>query len=140
QTNIVGTNNIYEVARLFNIKKVIYLSSGAIYGNNSDELLKENAIPNPTSFYGVSKITGEYLAEVYTKTYGMNIISLRLPFIYGPGRVMPDPLSFILKEAVKGQNTITVESFDKKLDYIYVKDVIKVIYHILQAKEVKKSV
>lgn len=135
QTNIVGTSNVFEAARLFGIKKVIYLSSAAVYGENTSRLVNENEKPDPATVYGVSKITGEYLAKIYTNEFGLQATSLRIPFVYGPGRTMHEPIKFLLEKALNGENITEESGIDQKLEFIYVKDVVTAIWLTLKSSE-----
>lgn len=135
QTNIVGTNNVYEAARLFGIKKIIYLSSGAVYGKNKSISLQEEEKPTPTSIYGVTKITGEYLAQTFTKQFGLEITILRLPFVYGPGRSMPDPINYLVQKAKNGEE-IAMEGIEQQLEFIYVKDAVRAIWLALNSENI----
>ncbi len=63
-TNILGTMNIFELAKEYSIKKVIYISSGGVYHRNDDLSQQEKDILRPPSIYGVSKLTGEHLGHV----------------------------------------------------------------------------
>lgn len=140
QTNIVGTTNVYEVARLFNIERVIYLSSASVYGSNKKNNLTEKERPTPDNIYGISKLTGDYLAEVYNKKYSMKIVSLRLAFVYGPSRKMPDPIKKIIDSAVKGSDINEECGNDQKIEFIYIKDVIKALLLIINKWDVNEDV
>ncbi len=135
-TNILGTSNVFEAARLFRVKQIIYLSSAAVYGDSKVAPLHEKVVPTPTSIYGVTKVTGEYLANVYYEKYGINTISLRLPFVYGPGRATHDPIKFILEKALNGENVIEDKGMDQRIEYIYVKDVVNAIWLAINNKNV----
>ncbi len=90
QVNILGTCNIFEAARLFGIKRVVFASSIAAYADakhygdnyvNEDELLLR-----PPSIYGASKVFNELMASKYENKYGMEIISVRISAVYGLDR------------------------------------------------------
>ncbi|MDV2887611.1 NAD-dependent epimerase/dehydratase family protein, partial [Alkalihalophilus pseudofirmus] len=78
-------------------------------------------------------ITGEYLAQIYTKQYGLNITILRYPFIYGPGRIMPDPINALIYKA-KNKENITLNGLEQRLEFIYVKDAVRAIWLALNSK------
>ena len=63
-TNSYGTYLISNLAKDLKIKKFIYTSTVAIYGNNSKKGVNEKSIPNPESLYGISKLSGEMLSEL----------------------------------------------------------------------------
>ncbi|WP_054860260.1 NAD-dependent epimerase/dehydratase family protein [Gracilibacillus sp. JCM 18860] len=127
-TNIVGTSNVLEAGRLFDVQQIVYLSSAAVYGNNKNTSLNERVLPTPASIYGVTKVTGEYLARVYFEKYRIMTTSLRLPFVYGPGRVTHDPIKYMLEKALNNENVIENTGLDQNLEYIYVKDVVNAIW------------
>jgi UDP-glucuronate 4-epimerase len=87
--NVVGTVNVFEVAKRLGLRKVVYASSAAVYGL-SDEYLPE-ALPHeaplhPRSHYGVYKQANEGSARVYWMDDGIPSIGLRPYVVYGPGR------------------------------------------------------
>ncbi|MGO5013726.1 NAD-dependent epimerase/dehydratase family protein [Niallia sp. Sow4_A1] len=140
QINIVGTMNVFEVARLFNLNRVIYLSSGAVYGNNNLTITKETDPLNPTTIYGVTKVTGEQLANVFSSTYGLDIVCLRLAFVYGSNRSMPDPIKTLLVKAINDNNILEEYGADQSIEYIYVNDVVEAIRRTLTTKHLEHNV
>ncbi|WP_046174846.1 NAD-dependent epimerase/dehydratase family protein [Domibacillus indicus] len=140
QANITGTINIFEAAKKFNIKRVINLSSGAVYGENQLDFTSEESPLRPTSIYGISKLTGEQAAEMYSELYGIEILSLRICFVYGPGRTTPDPLQSILKRLVKGIDVNDIQGSEQKLEFIYIKDLIQCIEKVIELQDIKGRV
>lgn len=83
--NVEGVRNILEVCKKEkNIKRIIHVSSTAVYGKLNQHLIDENTICNPITPYQVSKYEGEQLALSYYKEYKMPIVVLRPSMIYGP--------------------------------------------------------
>jgi UDP-glucose 4-epimerase len=83
--NILGTLNVLEAARLADVGKVIYISSGgAMYGNVEYLPMDENHPANPISPYALSKHTGERYAQLYGEAHGLPWTSLRYANAYGP--------------------------------------------------------
>ena len=75
--------NLFELAKLNNIKNVVYASSSSVYGGNTDFPFSVNSInrvDNPISVYAATKKYNELLAESYSKLYGINMTGLR--FLY----------------------------------------------------------
>jgi nucleoside-diphosphate-sugar epimerase len=88
--NCVGTTNVFEVARLLNIPRVVWASSTAVYGAAKDysyEFLPNDAPHHPLSVYGACKEFCEFMANFYFKAYGLDSIGLRFPVVYGQGRL-----------------------------------------------------
>lgn len=82
--NIMGLLSVLEAARATNVRKIIFSSSAAIYGDNPHLPLKETERPEPNSFYGLTKrMTEKYLA-LYHTYYGIHYTVLRYSNVYGP--------------------------------------------------------
>ncbi len=84
RVNVQGTLNILWAAREAHVKRVVYVSSSAVYGDITDMPLKESYPPAPTSPYGVSKLAGEYYCAVFSQIYGLETVSLRYFNVFGP--------------------------------------------------------
>ncbi|MEA2054922.1 MAG: NAD-dependent epimerase/dehydratase family protein, partial [Candidatus Thermoplasmatota archaeon] len=69
--NTNGTLNVLIAARDCNVKKVVFASSCAVYGDNPNLPLKEDMLPMPLSPYASSKLAGEYYCQVFAKVYGL---------------------------------------------------------------------
>lgn len=133
--NITGTLNLLELSRHLGVERFVYLSSGAVYGNSDADAMDEDAtVCNPTSLYGVTKLACEGFCRTYTSTYKLDTISLRLCYIYGPGRYQPDLLRDLLSAAVCGKDSIRAEGARQKLEYLYVEDCARGILMALDAK------
>lgn len=89
ENNILGTQVLLEASKDTGIKKFIYASSSSVYGDADKLPIKETSHTNPVSPYGVSKLSGEHLATLYFKGYGIPTVSLRYFTVYGP-RQRPD--------------------------------------------------
>jgi len=89
KVNIVGTNNVFEAARLMDVKRVIFSSSITAYGHHNnfgDKVLDEDDPLYPMTVYGSCKALSEFMAKVYAIAYGMEVIVLRVGSAFGPGR------------------------------------------------------
>jgi len=86
-TNIVGTYNVLEGARLFNVKQVIYASTNGTYGLDLEGLtvIDDRTLQRPITIYGCGKLFGELLGRYYNRRYGFDFRSVRLPAVVGPG-------------------------------------------------------
>jgi UDP-glucuronate 4-epimerase len=85
QVNVLGTVNVFEAARHTGIRQVVYTSSVAIFDQDGGRV-GANALPHPTSQYGVYKLANEGTARAYWHDFGMSSIGLRPMSVYGPGR------------------------------------------------------
>ncbi|MCC6206256.1 MAG: NAD(P)-dependent oxidoreductase, partial [Hyphomicrobiales bacterium] len=84
QSNIVGTANILELARVKGMRRVVYCSSVSAFGNTPAglDLVPEDVVLKPTSVYGASKAAGEQLLEGYRQQHGVDSVSLRPGWVY----------------------------------------------------------
>ena len=90
RVNIMGMNNVFEAARLMGIRRVVYPSSIAVYGKQSeygDRPVTENDPCNPTLVYGAHKMLNEFMAKKYIEKYGMTIPGLRIGMLSSPERM-----------------------------------------------------
>jgi nucleoside-diphosphate-sugar epimerase len=82
--NIAGTLNLLVAANNEKVKRFIYASSSSVYGDSKELPKKETQKPQPVSPYAVSKLTGEYYCQVFSKIFGLETISLRYFNVFGP--------------------------------------------------------
>lgn len=123
-TNALGTTHVFECARLTGIERVVNLSSECAYGHNQElEVIDESAELEPTTPYGCTKVFTEKLGKVYADLYGVQVISLRPGWIYGPGQFMQCYLKTLLRHAIDGQPLHEPEGGDYRLQYVHVSDV-----------------
>ncbi|WP_329046057.1 NAD(P)-dependent oxidoreductase [Pseudomonas aeruginosa] len=123
-TNALGTTHVFESARLTGISRIVNLSSECAYGNNLDlGVIDESAALDPTTPYGCTKVFTEKLGKVYCDLYGMDVISLRPGWIYGPGQFMQCYLKTLLRSAIDGVALYEAEGGDYLLQYVHVSDV-----------------
>lgn len=83
QVNILGTVNVLEACRKTGVKRVVFSSTAATYGNVDSVPVIESTETRPTSFYGLSKLTIEKYLELYQQVYGLEYIILRYANVYG---------------------------------------------------------
>jgi nucleoside-diphosphate-sugar epimerase len=86
----IGTANVFEVARLHGIQRVVAASSAAVYSgqcSDPDRSLTENDNPRPAEFYGACKLWGEHIGQHYNDVHGMEIVCLRICSAVGLGRL-----------------------------------------------------
>lgn len=131
-TNVMGTINILDAARQFNVKGVIVASSDKAYGK-SRKAYKEDMPLQGDHPYDVSKSCEDLIAQTYYKTYGLPVAITRFGNIYGEGdlnfsRIIPD-----ICMAVSENKTLNLRSNGKYIrDYVYVKDVVNSYIFLLK--------
>lgn len=106
EANITGTLNILVAARDPGVKRVVYASSSAVYGDTPSLPKIEDMPTDPLSPYALTKLTGEYYCRMFTKLYGLETVSLRYFNVFGPRQdptsqyaaVIPKFLSLMLED------------------------------------------
>jgi nucleoside-diphosphate-sugar epimerase len=89
--NITGTSNLFEAARKAAVRRVVIASSAAVYGDSTAMPLVEDTPLRQLSPYAVSKRVDEMYAELYTRSFGLEVAALRYFNVYGP-RQRPDSM------------------------------------------------
>ncbi len=89
--NITGTSILFEAARKANVKRAVIASSAAVYGNSTVMPLVEDTLLTQLSPYATSKRVNELYADLYTRSFGLEVTALRYFNVYGP-RQRPDSM------------------------------------------------
>lgn len=127
QENVINTVNLINAAKDNNVKKIVFSSSSAVYGENNNMPLKESEIPMPTSPYATSKACCELYLKSFYESYGLNYTVLRYFNVFGPKQdknsqyaaVIPNFISAILE----GKQPIIFGDGEQTRDFVYVKDI-----------------
>ena len=136
--NVNGLRNILEVAKSYRLK-VFVPSSIAVFGANTPKFqTPQITITNPSTMYGITKVTGELLCQYYADRFGVDVRSLRFPGIISyktpPGGGTTDFAVEIFTEAIKkGHYTCFVRP-DTRLPMIYMPDAIAAIFQLMEAE------
>ena len=135
--NVVGLQNMLEIAKQKSVKQFVFASSSSVYGVNSNIPWKENDKELlPVSPYASSKIAGEWLGKAYSQLYDMRFIALRFFTVYGP-RQRPDLAINNFTHKILNEEPINFFGEGNTLrDYTYVKDIVA---GILSAIEYDKT-
>lgn len=122
--SIAGSLNILQNAKDHAVKKIVFSSSGFIYGNNPNLPVKETAPFEPVSPYAIAKHTVENYLRFFNRTYNLPYVVLRYAAVYGPGQVTGAMADYIRKLAAGKQAEIYGDG-TKTRDYTYIGDVIR---------------
>jgi len=126
--NVGGTVSLMEAMRDVGVRRVVFGSSGAIYGTQDIQPLTEGQTPRPNSPYAVSKLAAEYYIRTIGGLWGIETVSLRIFNAYGPGQHLPasNPpvVPYFLRQAVRNGTLVINGNGKQTRDYVYVDDVI----------------
>lgn len=133
-TNINGTINVLECARLQNVKNVIIASSNAAVGETIPPI-DENIPAQPLSPYGASKLCGEALGSAYSKCYGITVTALRFANAYGLySKHKTSVIAKMLKDILNGNDLIIYGDGTQTRDFINATDIAYAIWLALNRK------
>lgn len=144
QVNVGGTVTLMEAMRDVGVRRVVFISSGAVYGKQAHQPLKEDAIPNPQSPYAVSKLAAEYYVRTIGGLWGIETVCLRAFNVYGPGQHMPPlhapAIPSMLRAACQDGTIIVHGDGNHTRDYIYLDDVINAMISAATAPDINKEI
>lgn len=126
--NTLGTLNVLLAARDANVKRVIYASSSAVYGNTPTLPKDEAMTPDPLSPYAISKLAGEHYAKIFKQLYGLPAVSLRYFNVFGPRQDPTTQYAGVIAKfttcALEGKPYPVFGDGEQSRDFTYVENVV----------------
>jgi UDP-glucuronate 4-epimerase len=138
--NIMGTANILEACRIHGVKRVVYTSSTTAYGNTPPAPVTEEYALLPNDVYGATKAAGEALVRSYVRQHGLEGVSLRISWVYGPRRVTDCLIRTLIQDALSNRPTYIDYGIGFHRQYVHVEDVASAILAALNASSYPKDV
>jgi nucleoside-diphosphate-sugar epimerase len=142
EVNVNGTFNMLQAAVKHGVKKFVFASSTAVYGDAKTLPLRENIALNPISPYAASKIAGEAYCSAYASCFGLEVTALRFFNIYGSrseNSSYSGVITAFLKKTVRDEGLTIDGDGEQTRDFIHVSDVVKAVTIALERKEGLKS-
>jgi UDP-glucose 4-epimerase len=125
--NTIGTLNVLKAAAKRGVRRVIFSSSAAVYGDNPVNPKCETMLPAPKSPYAVTKLDGEHYGKIWREANGLQAISLRYFNVYGPRQDPNSPyaaaIPSFIKRAVRNEELWIFGDGNQTRDFTYVDDV-----------------
>ena len=126
-TNVIGTFNYLEAARLNDVGRFVFASSGAPIGEVEPPIHEELA-PHPVSPYGASKLAGEGYCSAYHRSFGVDTVALRFGNVYGPGsKHKSSVVAKFIRQAMAGETLEIYGDGSQTRDFIYIDDLIEAL-------------
>lgn len=142
--NVGGTVALMQAARDAGVGRVVFASSGALYGDQITQPVSETAWPHPRSPYAVSKLASELYVNTLGELYGIETVSLRIFNAYGAGQFVPAAhapvIPFFLKQALAGGSVIVFGTGQQTRDFVYIDDVVDALVAASEATGVNRQV
>lgn len=127
--NLDGTLNLLLEARRQGVKRVIYASSSAAYGDSPALPKTVELLPAPISPYAIQKLAGEYYVRCFARIYGMETVSLRYFNVFGPRQSANSPYSGVLARFITAMLTGAIPEIygdgSQSRDFCYIDDVVQ---------------
>jgi len=133
RNNVLATQRLLEAAKETKLKKFVYASSSSIYGDAETFPTPEEVTPRPISPYGVTKLAGEHLCQLYWQNYSMPVVCLRYFTVYGP-RQRPD-MAFhrFIRAMQERQEIVVYGDGEQTRDFTYVDDAVEATVQAAEA-------
>ncbi len=126
--NVLGLLNVLDAAVESGVKKVVFSSSAAVYGNNPSVPKLEEMVPEPLSPYAITKLDGEHYLEFYRREFGLQTVALRFFNVFGPRQ---DPngayaaaVPIFISKAISGDPITIFGDGEQTRDFVFVKDIV----------------
>jgi ADP-L-glycero-D-manno-heptose 6-epimerase len=136
--NVDGFRNVLEYALKYGVKRVVYASSAAVYGN-SECPMHERQLPTPENVYGFSKAIMDNVAREFAEEHkDMTLVGLRYFNVYGPREYYKGKMAsmiFQLYNQMKAGKRPRVFKYGEQMrDFVYVKDLVRANFNALDAE------
>ncbi len=141
QSNFIGTLNVCEAMRSHGVKRVLFASSAAVYGNNGEGLAIDEDTPKaPLTPYAVDKLAGEQYLDFYRRQHGLEPVVFRFFNIFGPRQDPSSPYSGVIsiftERAQQGLPITVFGDGEQTRDFVYVADLVTLLMQALALPEV----
>lgn len=144
RVNVGGTVSLMEAMRDTGVSRVIFTSSGAIYGHQPQQPVHEDDRPHPDSPYAVSKWAAEQYIHTIGHLWQIETVALRIFNAYGPRQNLPvshaPVVPRFLQQALTGGSIVIFGDGAQTRDFVYVDDVVSALVTAANAKNVNRQV
>ncbi len=144
EVNVGGTVSLMEAMRDAGVRRVVFTSSGAVYGEQATQPVREDARPNPQSPYAVSKLAAEYYVRTIGALWGIETVVLRVFNTYGPGQHLPPShppvVPRFIEQALRGGSLVIFGGGGQTRDFVFVDDVIEALVAAASSPDVDRRV
>jgi nucleoside-diphosphate-sugar epimerase len=139
--NVSGTLNLLKASADLGVKRFVFASSAAVYGETPTPLKREDMITAPSSPYGVSKLAAESYVRSFYRTYGLETVSLRYFNVYGPRQSFDincaygGVITIFLNRLLRDMPPIIYGDGEQTRDFVYVQDIVEANMSALNTKD-----
>lgn len=142
QSNFIGTLNICNAMHVANVKRVIFASSAAVYGNNGEgQPIDEETSKAPLTPYASDKLASEYYFDFYRRQHALEPVVFRFFNIFGPRQDPSSPYSGVISIfSERAQKSLPITVFgdgEQTRDFVYVEDLVKILVQAIETPTVQ---
>lgn len=128
-------SNVLLLPFLKNVKKIIFLSSIDVYGDQGDKLITEDNIPNPITNYGAAKLASEIVLKTYCEEKSIKLTILRLGQVYGAGDKSSKIIPVVVDKIFKEEPIVLFNNGRDKRRFLHIKDAVCAINKALRSSK-----
>ena len=135
--NFLSTATLLDAAHQVGVERFVMTSSISVFGKDAPEPVADDAIKNPATVYGQTKLASEHLMRWYRDKHGLSVGALRFPWVFGPGRErgITALYSSKLLDAVARNEPIHIDNPEETGDWLYIKDASRALRLLLSARD-----
>jgi len=144
RSNLIGTLNLCEAMREAGVRRVVFASSAAVYGNNGEgQAIDEDTPKSPLTPYAADKLASEHYLDFYRRQHGLEPVVFRFFNIYGPRQDPSSPYSGVISIfAERAQQGLPITVFgdgEQTRDFLYVGDLVELLVQALECNETQEG-
>ncbi len=142
RVNFGSTQVLMDACVALNVPKFFMISSISVFGRDAPEPVSDDAAKNPETIYGQTKLASEHLLQWYARKHGLDTRALRFTWVFGPGRTtgITALYSSLILDAIARGDAITVPNPKERGDWLYVKDAVKAILMLWEARSIGQRI
>ncbi len=142
KVNFLSTQTLLDASVALGVKRFFMISSISVFGRDVREPVSDQAVKNPETIYGQTKLASEHLMLWYARKHGLDTRGLRFTWIFGPGRTtgITALYSSLILDAIARGETVTIPNPDERGDWLYIRDAVKAILTLWEAGEPRQRI
>ena len=140
EINFLSTQYLLDAGIAAGLGRFVFSSSISVFGKGLPEPVRDDAVKEPVTMYGQTKLACEHLLRWYRSKHRIEVGAVRFPWVYGPGREtgITAMYSSKLLDALARNEPLHIASPEEKGDWLYVKDAVKALLLILESKTISQ--
>lgn len=141
EINFLSTQYLLDAGIAAGLKRFVFSSSISVFGKGVPEPVRDDAVKEPITMYGQTKLACEHLLRWYKNKHGIEVGAVRFPWVYGPGREtgITAMYSSKLLDALARKEPLHIAWPEEKGDWLYVKDAVRALLLVLESKTIPQT-